>query len=148
MWRGGCRCRSLRTAERRVSGGRRDSGGRVGIGGAGNFFDRSKESVTRFRHGLDENRIVSGIVERKTQPFHCAVQAEFKIDIDVGGPEAVLQFLASDELAGFLEQDFEDAKRLFLDSDPAALLVELPARGMKLKEPEPDELGWHESGEF
>jgi hypothetical protein len=46
-----------------------------------------------------------------------------EVDVGIRGPEALLQFLASDHLARALEQHRQDIDRLALQLDPQAALA-------------------------
>ena len=79
------------------------------------------ESVASARHGFDEAGLVRGILQRLAQAVDRFIQALIEIDKGVGWPQLLHQLVASNQLAGAIEQCGEDVKRLFLNSDRCPL---------------------------
>src|ERR1700682_2926417 len=105
--------------------------GRVGYGG-GFFLDRGNKAVATTRKRLDEARVFGGIVQSFTEPHDCRVEAVIKVDEGVAGPEAALQFFASDHFPAVFQKDGEDLTGLFLELDANAVLAEFAGPEVKL----------------
>jgi hypothetical protein len=82
------------------------------------LVDRSNESVSPARESFHKAGIFGGVAESVPKSFDCSVQAVVEIYKRVGGPKPGLQFLASDDLAGALEEEGQNLKWLVLESHP------------------------------
>ena len=85
----------------------------------------SDESVAAAGQSLDEPRHIGRVPERIAQPANCGIQAVLEIDERVFAPKSLSQILARDQVAGMLQQRFENLKRLFGKTDPDTRLPQL-----------------------
>src|SRR5579884_3405628 len=87
-------------------------------------LDRCNETVASARLGFDETRVRGGVAQRFAQLVDSSIQAVVEIDEGIGGPEAVAEVFAGDDIARALEQDNQYLERLFLELDFAAIAKE------------------------
>jgi len=105
------------------------------------FPDRGEKPIASAGHRLDESWSGSRISERFSNLVDGRIESAVKLDKCVSGPQPLLQFFARDHLAGILEQQGQDAERLFLQRDLQAVLPEFPGFDVHLEGPEPDRVG-------
>ena len=116
-------------------------------------LDLADEAVATLRQRLDIARCIGFVAERLAQFLDRRVQAVVEINERVGGPEALANLLAGDQLAGLLQQDFENLDRLALQLQPDAILTELSALRVELEGAETENRvsrrrAWHTPGEL
>jgi hypothetical protein len=96
----------------------------------GGRLEAADEPVTPSRDGLDVAGRVRLVAERGAQPANGAVQRGVELD-DAARPEALLELLAGDHLAGALEQGLEHLLGLRRQVDPCAVTDELARRAQQ-----------------
>ena len=77
--------------------------------------------------------LLGGIAEGLAELGDGGVQAPLEIHEGVGGPEAVAELFAGDQLAGGLEERLEDAERLILEPDAQPVLTQFTRRRVQLE---------------
>ncbi|HWI69760.1 MAG TPA: hypothetical protein VNS88_15530, partial [Nitrospiraceae bacterium] len=92
-----------------------------------------QESIPPSRHGLYERRILRRVTQRVAQTPDSGVEAMVEIDIGVGRPKVVAQFLPRDDLARAFKQLGEYLKRLLLQLDLDAIAAKLSGAQVELK---------------
>ena len=97
---------------------------------------RRDEPVADLRHGLQKPRSRRRIPKRLPDLLNRRIQALVELDELVLGPEAVLELLSGDDLAGLLEQSLEDAERLVLQPHLHAALAQLAGGEVDLEDAE------------
>src|SRR5215470_2937884 len=95
--------------------------------------DRRNEAVATARQGFDKTRIVGRIAECFAQFVDGRVQAVVEVDERIRGPVVVAQLFPGHHFAWPLQQDGKDVKRLFLQLDAHALLMQLTRAEIYLK---------------
>ena len=93
----------------------------------GGRLESADEPVAPSRYGLDVAGRVRMVAERGAQPADGAVQRGIELD-DAARPEALLELLAGDHLAGTLEQGLEHLLWLRRKVDSCAVTDELARR--------------------
>jgi hypothetical protein len=96
-----------------------------------------KEPVATARHSLYKRGILSGISQGIAQAPDRGIQAVVEVDIGIGRPEAVAQFLPSNDLAGAVQKFGEYLKRLLLQLDLGPIPAELSCVQIEFKNSEP-----------
>jgi len=76
--------------------------------------DVSNEAVAASSNGFDETRTLGGVAKSLTDLVDRFVEPVVEIHERVCGPELLLQFLATNDLAGALEQHRQDLEGLLL----------------------------------
>jgi len=114
--------------------------------------DISKESVSATSNGFDEAGTLGGVAEGLTDFVDRLGEPVVEIHERLRGPEFLLKFLATDDLAGVLEQHRQDLEGLFLKPDSQAALAQFASTKIHLENPKtepPANLmsGFHEEGE-
>ena len=87
--------------------------------------------------GLDEAGGLSGVVERVPQPAHRGIEALLEVDESIGRPQPLPQLVARHHLAGMLQEQEENLKRLLLEADPGALPPQLSGPNVHIEHAEP-----------
>ena len=80
--------------------------------------DVSEEAVAAASNSFDEAGILRGVAEGLTDLVDRLIEPVVEVHERVRGPEFLLKFLATDDLAGMLEQHCQDLEGLLLKSDP------------------------------
>jgi hypothetical protein len=75
---------------------------------------------------LDEARRVGGVAQRLSQLIDRRVQAVVEVNEGIGRPDLGAKLFPIYYFARVTEQDSENAKGLFLQFDPQALLMKFP----------------------
>ena len=91
------------------------------------------------RNRLDEAPVVRGIAEDLAQFRNGGIQEIVEIDEHLAGPQAVMQLLSRDDLAGPLDQRGQDAEGLIAKNQPLAALEILPSGKIDLVGVEADD---------
>ena len=76
--------------------------------------DVSNEAVAASSNGFDETRTLGGVAKSLTDLVDRFVEPVVEIHERVCGPELLLQFLATNDLAGALKQHRQDLEGLLL----------------------------------
>ena len=105
------------------------------ISASGDGLDRSDKPVAAPRQSLDKSRVVSRVVESLTEPFDGRVQAMFKVDEGVGGPEFPVKLFARNQLTGVFQKTDQNLDRLPFKPDFAALLLEFARTQSRARRP-------------
>ena len=87
---------------------------------------RTDEPVAAAWQRLDIARDVGRIIERLAQAPNRRVQAGLEVDERIGGPEAIAQCLAGDELARTLEQRLQNRDGLVGNLEARGAVAQLP----------------------
>jgi hypothetical protein len=88
------------------------------------LLDGGDKTIAAAWERFDVAGIVRGIAERFTEAHDGGIQAVVEINESVTGPEALLQFLASDHFAAMFEKDGENLAGLFLKFYPNAMFAQ------------------------
>jgi hypothetical protein len=96
-------------------------------------LDWAYEAVALAGDGFYEAGLVCMIVQGFAQAVHCFVQALVEVNKSVGCPQLFHQRVASDQLAGTIEQRGEDVKRLLLKEGPVAVGAEFAGAQVELE---------------
>jgi hypothetical protein len=83
--------------------------------------DRGEEAVAPASHGGYEPGILGGVAQRIPEPADGGVEAMVEVDEGVCRPEPFAHLLASDYLAGTIEQHCENLEWLFLEPNFGAV---------------------------
>src|ERR1051325_8775065 len=86
--------------------------------------DVGKEPVAAASYGLYEARVLRRVAQRFTHLVDSFVQAVIEVD-DRLAPNFLAQFLPGDQLCRFFQQHRQDLKRLLLQPDAQAALLQL-----------------------
>ena len=97
--------------------------------------DVSDEAVAATSNGFDEAGTLGGVAERLTDLVDRLVEPVVEIHERVRGPELLLKFLATDDLAGVLEQHRQDLEGLLLKPDSQAALAQFASTKIQLEDP-------------
>jgi hypothetical protein len=97
------------------------------------LLDLSKESVSAARQRFNVAGPLGGVAEHLAKTRNCIVQAMVEIDKSIGGPNQRSQLLASDHIAGVLEQSGQDLQRLTLQPQSYPLFAQLPSAEVQLE---------------
>ncbi len=73
-----------------------------------------------------------GVAERAAQSLNRGVHAVFEVHEGIGGPEAFLQLLASEEFAGLFEEEREDLEGAAGEADFAAVFAQFAGAQINL----------------
>jgi hypothetical protein len=74
----------------------------------------SHKAIASSSQGLDISWCFDFVSQDFTEPFDIGVETVFEVDEGVGGPEALANLFAGNQLAGLFEQDGEDFDGLAL----------------------------------
>jgi len=113
-----------------VAGARIGSARKVAEAGA---FDRADEAIAAPRQRLDETRALRIVVQCGAKPFDRGIQSVLEVDKGAVRPELLAQLLAGDHEARLLKQALQDFERLALETDPDAVLAQLPCSRIELE---------------
>ena len=91
------------------------------IGWVGNGRD---EAIALLRDGFDVERLVGRITQGLAELHDRSIQTVVEIDEGVGRPEMLAQLLARDHLPGVLQQQEQNARRLFAQLDDRAIAAQ------------------------
>jgi hypothetical protein len=78
--------------------------------------DRDKEAVAPARESFHKAGIFSGVAESVPKSFDCSIEAVVEVYKRLRGPKTGLQVLASNDLAGPLQEKGQNLKGLVLES--------------------------------
>src|SRR5262245_1790868 len=98
--------------------------------------DVSEEAVAATTDSFDEAGTLGGVAEGLADFVDCLVEPVVEIHERVSGPEFLLKFLATDDLAGVLEQRHQDLEGLLLEPDSDAALAQFASTNIHLENPE------------
>jgi len=101
-------------------------------------FDLCKEAVTASRNGFHEAGAFGGIPERVTDFVYRFIQTVIEIHESVRGPELLLKFLASYDLAGTFQQHGQELEGLLLQPDAQAMFAQFSSAKIHLENSKPD----------
>lgn len=87
-------------------------------------FRRRNQAVSPLGKGLNEARLLRGIVQGFTKAVHGFVQAQIEIDESPRRPQSLAEFFTAHHLARSLEQSRQDLERLFLKDDVVTVSAE------------------------
>ena len=99
----------------------------------GQRFDRTNPAVAATRDGLDEARVLGGVVERLTQLVYGAVEPVVEVHEGVGRPQADTELVPCDQLARTLEERAQDLNRPATEPDPEAAAPQLARHRVELE---------------
>src|SRR4029077_12568862 len=94
---------------------------------------RCDEAIAATRQGFNEPRTLSQVAQRLAQFVDRRVQTVVEVDKRVGRPDAGTKLVPGYYFARVMEQDVENAKRLFLQLHPQTLLMKFPGTQVKLE---------------
>ena len=94
-----------------------------------------EEAVAAPSNSFDEAGILRGVAEGFTDLVDRLVEPVVEIHERVRGPEFLLKFLATDDLAGVLEQHRQELEGLLLKPDPQAALAQFAGTKIQLENP-------------
>ena len=97
--------------------------------------DVSEEAVSATSNGFDEAGTLGGVAEGLTNFVDRLVEPVVEIHECVRGPEFLLKFLATDDLAGVLEQHRQNLEGLLLKPDSQAALAQFASAKIHLENP-------------
>ena len=97
--------------------------------------DISEEPVSATSNGFDEAGTLGGVAEGLTDLVDRLVEPVVEIHECVRGPEFLLKFLATDDLAGVLEQHRQNLEGLLLKPDSQAALAQFASAKIHLENP-------------
>ena len=104
---------------------------------------RSDEAVSDAGDGFDVARGVGRVAERVAKFLNGFIEGVIEVDEDVGGPEALTEMLAGDDVAGGFNENGQELKRLLRQPDPGSVSGESRRLEVELEEAEADRLlGW------
>ena len=98
-------------------------------------FDLREEAVAATRNGFHEAGALGGVAKGLTDLVDRLVEPVIEIHESVCGPECFLDLLASDDLAGVLEQHRQDLEGLFLKTNSQAVLAQFASAKIQLENP-------------
>jgi hypothetical protein len=104
--------------------------------------DWGDEAVTSAGESFHKAGIFGGVAESVPKPFDCSVEAVVEVYESVRRPEASMQFLASDELAGALQEEGQNVKGLVLESHLGAVPAEFAGAQVSFEDSELDNGVW------
>ena len=93
------------------------------------------EAIADSGERLYEDGSAAGVVESLPQPVDGIVEPAIDIDIDLARPELCIERLASDHLAGAVQERFQYAEWLNLQGNPLAAAKQRAGRAIDLKLP-------------
>src|SRR5271163_4949341 len=94
---------------------------------------RNEEAVASLRNGFNVPRIVGVVPEGASQLSNCDPQAAVEIDKGIFLPDAAPNCRPSDHLASVFQQDYQESKRLLLQTYPLTLFQEFACSGIYFK---------------
>jgi hypothetical protein len=114
--------------------------------------DVSEEAVAAASDSFDEAGTLGGVAEGLTDFVDRLVEPVVEIHERLRGPEFLLKFLATDDLAGVLEQHRQDPEGLFLEPDSQAALAQFASTKIHFENPKTEPLArlmsdFHEEAE-
>jgi hypothetical protein len=105
-------------------------------------FQRGDEAVALARHRLDVNRLIRGVAEGLPQFLERCVYAGIEVNMSISGPQALAEFLASDQVAGTLNQQRKNLEGLLLQADALTTTTEKAGAKIGFKLAETDDSYW------
>jgi hypothetical protein len=78
------------------------------------YFDRSNKTIPIAWQCLDETRVLGVISQRAAQFIHGSVNAVFKVNEGIGGPELLPDLFPGHHFAGPLEERGQNLEGSFL----------------------------------
>jgi hypothetical protein len=87
---------------------------------------------------FDEAGVLGVIPQRLAQFIHGGVDAVFKVNEGIGGPEPLLDLFPRHHLAGPLEEHGENLEGSFLQLDLAAVMAQFTSSKVNFELPDPD----------
>ena len=111
--------------------------------------DLREEAVAATSNGFHEAGALGGVAKGLTDLVDRFVEPVIEIHESVCGPERFLNLLASDDLAGVLEQHRQDLEGLFLKPNSQAVLAQFASSKIQLENPKTEpptrvRVLWHE----
>src|ERR1700682_1852070 len=100
------------------------------------LLDDADESITLARVSLYVARFLGIFIQCPSQLLDRTVQASFKIDKDVVGPETLAKFLPCHQLSRPFQQEKQDLQRLPGKLDPDSVLPQFPGSPIQKIGPE------------
>lgn len=95
-------------------------------------FHGGDETVAAARQGFDETRLLGRIAEGAAERLDRRIHAMLEIDEGVGRPQAALQLLAGEQLAGLFEKQGENLKGTAGEVDLHTVLAQLAGTKINL----------------
>jgi hypothetical protein len=86
--------------------------------------DGSDKAITLFRDGFDVERLLGRATQGLAELHDSRIQAVIEVDEGIGRPEMLAQLLARDHLPGVLQQQEQNARRLFPQLDESAIAAQ------------------------
>jgi hypothetical protein len=100
----------------------------------GSVSYRGDEAIADTGDGLDVAGRGGRVPEGVAKFLDGLVEAVIEVDKDVGGPEALAEFVAGDDFAGALEEQSQELQRLLRQGEFGPVPAELPGFEIELKE--------------
>ncbi|MCU1311515.1 MAG: hypothetical protein JWO20_2640 [Candidatus Angelobacter sp.] len=94
-------------------------------GSGADCFHVGYETVSTFGNSFNELRVGSGVAEDFADLVDGGIERVVEVNEGVGGPECGAQFFAANQFSGALQEEGEDLKRLFLQSQFHAAFAQL-----------------------
>jgi len=101
-------------------------------------LNRSDKTIPMPWQRLDEPWVLRVIPQRLAQFFHGGVNAVFKINEGIGGPEFLLELVPCHHFAGSLEEQGENLEGPLLELDLLAISAEFPSSKINFELSDPD----------
>jgi len=102
-------------------------------------MQRRDEPVAAARQRLNKARVIRRVVEGLAEPFHRSVETKLKVNKCIGGPKFSVKLFARNQFARSFQQTHQNLKRLPLQPDLSALLLQLARTQVQLKNTESDQ---------
>ena len=99
----------------------------------GLFLDGPDKPVAPTRDRLDKEGFLGRVTQSFAKLANCAVEAIVGVDEGIGRPEALLQFLAGDNLAFPFQEQQQYLEWLILHADAMSLPAKFARTGIDLK---------------
>jgi len=99
--------------------------------------NRSDKTIPTPWQRLDEPWVLGVIPQRLTQFIHGGVNAVFKINEGIGGPELLLDLFPRHNFPGPLEEHGENLEGSFLQLDLVAIMAEFTPSKVNFELPDP-----------
>src|SRR5258707_8600476 len=94
------------------------------------------KAITLLRDGFDVKRLVGRVAQGRAELHDSRIHAVVEIDEGVGWPEMLAQLLARDHLPRALEQQEQNARRLFAQLDDGAIAAQFSTQGVQFEDAE------------
>jgi hypothetical protein len=100
--------------------------------------DLREKAIAATRNGFHEAGALGGVTEGFTDFVDGFIEPVIEIHESVRGPNFSLELLASDDLAGMVEQHNENLQWLFLEADAEAVFAQFTGAKVQFKNPKPE----------